>query len=395
MKNRRSIWAAGLLTLAALAGGTYALFQKSPTEAAIESILNPATCGANLNFTASGALDATVPTALILSQVQSWGADFERLDYASPDYNALGHLQRRHVDFYYPNPSNYGNRPKGIIIKIHGGGGDVGFASNAGDIPETRYWLDRGFVVADMEYRRGWTNVNFCASDQAPRDVYNATTQEYARQDTAARLSFHDGVMATEFVFLHCANKYGVELDMAMYGTSFGGAMTAYLTCVNQAMQGARGEPLASWLRKVKMRGALIRYGAVAQEDDVACLVPVMLVGGVGDYIVPFDGGPSYHNLSGKPILGVGALYDALAPGAPPARLIGTCNKGHSDGAIEVSELFGSWLTLMRNYWSGSESTDSEEYRVQSGKGWLQADPCRQSWEHIRQVMIDQGLITL
>lgn len=348
---------------------------------------SPDCANTELTFTPTGALDNPHSAADIQAALPpAAGVQFERFDYAPEAENVKGHLQRRHVDIY--RPQSLAVTPTGVVFRIHGGGGDVGFAG--GERDEIKYWIKRGFAYVDVEYRRGWSNLGFC--DAANRDVFNATSAEFARQEPAARLSFADGVLAIDYATHYLDSLYG-SLPKLIYGTSFGGAMTAYMVAVDSALRPLRG-PLVPWLQANHIIGGLVRYGGVAQSDDVVGAVPMMLTGGAKDYLVPFSGGNSYHHLSGEPIHGVGALYQLLAP-QTPTQLIATCNMGHADGAIFFNELFDLWLDHTVAAWNGSGSSSSVFYEYFGGTSRDTVPPCYPTWDDVRQEMIDAGVIQL
>lgn len=371
------------LGLGAIAVGALIIFFASD-----DGVLTPGTpecANTELRFTSEGALDNTHSVSEVRAALPAAQVSFERFDYAPAAENVKGHLQRRHVDIF--RPASAAVTPQGVVFRIHGGGGDVGFAG--GSREEIKYWIKRGFVFVDVEYRRGWSNVGFC--DPENRDVFNASAAEFARQEPAARLSFADGVLAVDYAAQYLDSLYG-SLPKLVYGTSFGGAMTAYLATVDSAMAYTRGS-LTSWLQGHHIIGALIRYGGVAQSDDVVGAIPVVLTGGARDYLVPFGGGPSYHNVAGQPIDGVGSLYDILK-GQVPTRLIATCNMGHADGAISYEELFDLWLDHTVTAWNGTATSEAVYYEYLGGVSRDTVGICSPTWDEIHQEMVTKGVIT-
>lgn len=243
--------------------------------------------------------------------------------YAKPALNSevpWQEYQSRHMHVFGVNNTN----PKGIAIVVHGGGGDVGYAENV--LSKAIFLSTQGWIAASIEYRRGWSDAGF----NEGRNLFTLNSDEYARQESSARISFEDSKLALEFITKKYpeAAKKGIILE----GTSFGGAIVLALTVMNKEAE------------KYKFIGGIAGFGGINASDVVtnnnklispkAC--PLVLIGGTADPIVPFWEGLYYCN--GR-ITGYGSavIANLIREAGGHARLIGTVNKGHGYGVINES----------------------------------------------------------
>ena len=218
-------------------------------------------------------------------------------DYLPAANNMLGVRQRRYWAQLDPEKPN----GKGVdIVWLHGGGGDVGMACN--DKKEVRFFLDQGYRVWVVEYRRGWL-----ASSYDPcleRDPYAATAEDLKRMPQAAQLAMED----TKAALKDIAGKNGGR-DLVLYGTSFGGALS--LACGPYAEAGFAGEN--------RIRAACAAYGSLPPDMALNNPMPTVLWHGERDPINGPDVGTLY-NLGGPhavSIKGGRAIYAELEGQAP------------------------------------------------------------------------------
>ena len=272
----------------------------------------------------------------IASLAASVAPGYVFLQYAKPEYNNTNvpwyEWQSRHMHVFGTEHP----KPKGLALVWHGGGGDVGYAEHPEIMEKAVYLANQGYVACAVEYRRGWSDVGFKNDEANPdgmevqRDLFNLTTDEYARQERSARMSFEDAQMALDYVvgkFPHAA-KSGIIME----GTSFGGAIVLALTVMSKKAE------------LYNFQGAVAGFGGVNAADVVAngnklpspTACPLVLIGGTADPIVPFWEGNYYCHgqLTG---LGSAAVADLVRLGKGQAMLIGTTNKGHGYGVIDES----------------------------------------------------------
>ena len=261
------------------------------------------------------------------------------------------------------------NKPEGLAIIWHGGGGDVGYCEHPEIIEKALHLVGKGFVACVVEYRRGWTNTGFKNDEANPdsaevqRDLFNLTSEEYKRQESSARLSFEDAQTALDFL---CA-KYpeAARKGIVMEGTSFGGAIVLALTVMNPKAE------LYNFMGAVAGFGGInaadIRANKGKLPSPKAC--PLVLIGGTADPIVPFWEGPYY--CQGEVYgLGSAAVAELVRAGGGQAQLIGTVNKGHGYGAVNHSiyEQFTILEKAIKTIKAGKPINSTDWYSLENEK---------------------------
>jgi hypothetical protein len=212
-------------------------------------------------------------TALANGQVAT--ATIERADglydYLPPDTNLLGVRQRRFVIDLRPTVPQPGLPD---IVWFHGGGGDAGMAAN--DLEEVFHFLDLGFRVWAVEYRRGWHGGTY--DPCLPRDPFAATAEDLLRMPRAADLARVDARAAVAFI------RSRTDRGLLLYGTSFGAALA--LGCGPFAESGFTAEQ--------RVVGVAAAYGSVPADAELRNAVPTALWHGLDDRINGPDVGPLY-----------------------------------------------------------------------------------------------------
>jgi pimeloyl-ACP methyl ester carboxylesterase len=252
-------------------------------------------------------------------------------DYLPAADNMLGVRQRRYWARLDPEKPN----GRGVdLVWLHGGGGDVGMAAN--DKKEVRFFLDQGFRVWVVEYRRGWL-----ASSYDPcleRDPYAATAEDLQRMPLAAELAFDDTKAALEDI----AGKNKGN-GLILYGTSFGGALA--LACGPYAEAG--------FAAKHRILGACAAYGSVPPSMQPNNTMPTVVWHGEKDPINGPDIGTLYgiggpHAVATK---GGRAVYRELIGRAPSWLIMQPY--GHGYGPIEVEQAAQTMLDcVLDNGWT-------------------------------------------
>lgn len=219
--------------------------------------------------------NARVPTATIMRASALY-------DYLPADTNLFGVLQRRFVLDLRPLAAQPGLPD---IIWLHGGGGDAGMAANEQE--EVFHFLDMGFRVWVVEYRRGWHAGTY--DPCLPRDPFSATAEDFMRLPLAADLALADAREAVAFV------RERSDRDLVLYGTSFGAALALGLGPFSEE----------GFVAQNRIMGVAAAYGSVPTDVPLRNDVPTALWHGLNDRI----NGPD-----------VGTLYGLQTPYAVPSR---------------------------------------------------------------------------
>lgn len=329
---------------------------------------SPNGCRKKINLV-NGCLGPFLPETTIQREAASRGLNVERMEYAPSADNAKGECQMRYINFFTPK-SFSGGKPKGLFFYFHGGGGDVGSADYTEILQSCAMIADMGYIVADIEYRRGWTGTEpldqWC--DEG-RDPHDESAANYDRERDAAHLSFEDAELAVRFAYDRIKKQYGV-LPTYSTGTSFGGTLASYV-----------GYGEAKLAKEVNLKGVLNQYGGLSQKDPLYATVPYFGAGGVVDDLVPFWNGPTYVSAQGEPIYGTGGLGIELRSRGVPARILATCNTGHGRGAISERELVEDFLD-----WVEKPSSETTFMERSNGKALAAepADSCNVPWQTLR-----------
>jgi hypothetical protein len=296
-------------------------------------------------------------------EAQKRGFTIQRFDYAAPAENAKGECQTRYLNYFIPQGT-----PKGLFFYFHGGGGDVGSADYTDILMSCADLCMKGYVVADIEYRRGWTGTKPLDQWCEQRDPHTEPAANYERERVAAHLSFDDAELAVRFAYQKFKERYGV-LPTYTTGTSFGGTLACYV-----------GYGTPNLAREVNLKGVLNQYGGLSVKDPLYATVPYYGAGGVADDLVPFWDGPTYVSPHGEPIYGTGGLGLKLRSKGVKAYIAATCNMGHSRGAISEPELVDNFLNWLKN-----PRNDTQFIERAGGKGLasVSADSCNIAWQEL------------
>lgn len=239
-------------------------------------------------------------------------------DYLAPANNLLGVLQRRFWLRLDPAVSN----GEGLdVVWLHGGGADVGMATN--DQAEVFHFLELGYRVWVVEYRRGWL-----ASSYDPcleRDPFAATAEDWNRMPLAAEMALADAKTAIADIAAQTSNQ------LVLYGTSFGASLA--MGCGPYA---EAGYPAAHNI--VAIAAA---YGSVPADAELRNPMPTALWHGMRDAV----NGPDIGTLYGHegplavPIKGSVRVYHELNALAPTWLFVHRLGHGYGPvGEISAAE---------------------------------------------------------
>lgn len=334
MKNLRNLFAGIFLGIAAMFG-----IDRTQTDPSWE--LTVLECGTQY-WSLDGALSGTRTDDELRMFAEQLDIRMEIRDYADPDTNILGTLQRRHVITFYPE-----GPVAGAHVIWHGGGGDRGFVDNFGNPKDPKSLItlvsqlvEAGYIVALPEYRRGWMDPTFC--DPCP---WNTSDLAYNREEEAARLSFEDAALALQNIWEHEDKR----LKYLLSGTSFGGSQALYASVMDEDINPAVKQQIVA---------VLGGYTGINPEDKIHHTdIPLLLVGGLDDPIVPADRSGAYYSDRAMDLLGIRGLfqrYTAMSGTAAGVFSTGTDTPkgyqpmGHGyglfeNGELEVYALFLKW----------------------------------------------------
>src|SRR4051812_3341158 len=207
------------------------------------------------------------------------------------NYNWQGKYDTLHVRLFYPdnNKDTFTARP--LIVIIHGGG----FVD--GDIQSTKkkeiYFAKKGFVVASVEYRLGWRQ------DCVPGiDTSLAYAIYRTDQDINAAIRF----------LVDKATTYKIDTKrILLHGESAGALACLIDAFVNQqefnakypgitAKLGDLNNATNTLINTFAVRGVFSKSGALLDTSfiDASEIIPVLLVHGTNDHVVPFISGNAY-----------------------------------------------------------------------------------------------------
>jgi acetyl esterase/lipase len=239
--------------------------------------------------------------------------------------NWLNQNEQLMLDVYVP-PGNPRKHP--LILFIHGGGFEVGDKSTAEDFASQMQ--QKGFVVAPINYRIGWTHseTDFCDGDstEAIEAFYRAI------QDTRAALRY----------LVANADIYSIDTNWIFVGgASAGGVATLGVTYYNQQtidkyMPGisAKLGPLDAdnnITANFKIKADINMWGAISTIDVItqSNAVPTIFFHGEKDMVVPYDTDNFYFCSNMPMAYGSKPLYDKLTSLGVPAVAHIDPNGGH------------------------------------------------------------------
>jgi len=205
--------------------------------------------------------------------------------------NVSGNMQSLEIDFYEPDPADeyLGKRP---LVVMFFGGSFLGGDKQAGDMVA---WCDSlaryGYACASVEYRLD-NFFNFLGAGNAERAAYRA---------------IQDGRAAIRFL-LEDPNGFGFNIDRDHIYT--GGNSAGAITAIHIAYADDSERPAAtfspdmgcidcsgnSYVQPFTVAGVIDLWGAIfdVQMIDAADNVPMVIVHGDADDVVPYDSGPPY-----------------------------------------------------------------------------------------------------
>ncbi|CAN5406581.1 hypothetical protein BH10BAC2_BH10BAC2_43630 [soil metagenome] len=243
-------------------------------------------------------------------------ASFSDVTYGS-NTNWLGQQQELKLDVYLP-PSPTAGVKYPLIVWIHGGGFQVG--DKAAGEKFADLMTVKGFIVAPINYRLGWTHseTNTCDGDttKASEAYYRAV------QDTRAALRF----------LVANADKYSIDTNWIFVGGASAGAVTSLGTAYTT--QQVANEYLSSTTAKLgpvdagntltnsyRIKGVLSMWGAVTHPEIItrANAIPTIFFQGTDDNVVPFDVGHFYICDNFQIGYGTKPLYEKLTGFDVPA----------------------------------------------------------------------------
>lgn len=196
-----------------------------------------------------------------------------------------------YMDLYYPADSTPFARP--LLVLIHGGAFFNGDKASSGYPEMGRYFAERGYFVASINYRMG-----FLPTSQAI--------------DRAGYRAIQDANAAVRFLLCH-ADKYQIDPDHVFVAGTSAGAITA----LNLAFMREEDRPEASYeitfgsdlgplgtvgpefAMPFNVKAVVNMWGAV-QELSILANSPttsVLSFHGDEDNIVPYDAGLPFHDM--------------------------------------------------------------------------------------------------
>ncbi|MEP6844755.1 MAG: alpha/beta hydrolase [Panacibacter sp.] len=248
----------------------------------------------------------------------SGGSIITNVTYGS-NFNWLGQTEELKLDVYKPTVAGDVATKHPLVVWIHGGGFLTGDKEAAAKF--STLLANKGFVVAPIDYRLGWTK-----SDTNPCDADTAQAFEAyyrALQDTRAAIRYLVANAAT----------YGIDTNWIFIGGASAGGVTSlsipyytpenYMQYFNSATIAKLG-PLDSdnnLTNTFRIKGIMAMWGAISSPDVITSqnAVPTIFFHGTDDNVVPFDVGPFYICPNFQVGYGTKPLYEKLTSLGVPA----------------------------------------------------------------------------
>ncbi len=249
--------------------------------------------------------------------------------------NWLGQDEQLALDVYLPPASaNVTVKKYPLLVYIHGGGFQTGDKETAKDFASLM--SEKGFVVAPINYRIGWTQseTNPCDGDttQSVEAFYRAL------QDTRAALRF----LAAN------ADKYSIDTNWIFVGGASAGGVTSlgvsYYTqeLINSSFYGVADKlgPLDAGnllTNKYTIKGIVSMWGALKTPDVITKTnaIPTIFFHGEKDNVVPYNVDHFYLCDNYPAAYGTKPLYDILTSFGVPAVAHIDPNGGHGVYTIQ------------------------------------------------------------
>lgn len=239
------------------------------------------------------------------------------------------------MDIYQPIGDKVRNRP--VILLIHGGAFIVGDKRDEFNVRLAKYYASCGYVVASINYRLGFIFIPGMYSE-LERAMYRAT------QDTRSALRF----------LSDNKNIYGINPEFCFVGGNSAGGFISLFACFmeeHEKMQSAVGNPfkLQSDLgcldcsgntnkSEYRIRRAVSMWGGINDLEiiDDYEKIPVLLIHGDADQIVPYNYDYPFSNVSAemasvftKKVYGSMPVYEKMQSLSFDAELFSLIGEGH------------------------------------------------------------------
>ena len=275
----------------------------------------------------------------------------------APELNSpyMGESQTHSEDlkFHLFEPENDSLSKKPMLIAVHGGGFVSGNKEHDDMIAFCELFAKRGYVTATLQYRLG---MNLLSSISGERSVYRG---------------LQDGRAAIRY-FKANAEVYGIDTNyIYLIGSSAGAFIGLHNLFLNEESERPDGSYLISHLPpttddgpdlgKLDAINPTLKFGshpngvislwgaiqdtALIKESDGD--IPLLLVHGTDDNIVPFDVGSPFNATSLPPTYGSKPINERLNSISKNAETYFVTGEGHEFYGV----LNGDWNPTPNAYW--------------------------------------------
>ena len=257
------------------------------------------------------------------------------------------------LKFHLFTPTNDTLKKRPMFIAIHGGGFVSGNKENEDMIEFCKLFAQRGYVTATIQYRLG---MSLLSSISGERAVYRGL------QDGRAAIRFFKDNWQT----------YGVDTNnIYLVGSSAGAFIALHNLFLNEETEKPAGANLISHfpptlddgpdLGKLDAINLMLKHGSNpngvislwgALQDTTLIKVddgniPLLLIHGTADNIVPFDVGSPFNAVSLPSTYGSKPISERLSAINKNAETYFVSNEGHEFYGV----LNGNWNPAPNNYW--------------------------------------------
>jgi len=240
-----------------------------------------------------------------ISQVASINKVFKNVIYGK-NTDWMGQLQNLDLDVYLPVPKVTDTKYP-LIVFIHGGGFLNGDKTSSQ--ADCELLSSKGFVVATINYREGWSLLSRNTTDQA----------------SATYRAIQDGHAALRFL-VTSAKKYGIDTGFIFTEGSSSGAITALnLAYINQdsadfyfhdaSLSLGKLKNAGNGLRaSYKIKGVASMWGSLVSQYLITNknALPTIFFHGELDQVIPWNIGHFYGYNEFPLSYGSKALYERL-----------------------------------------------------------------------------------
>jgi predicted esterase len=265
------------------------------------------------------------------------------------------------MDVYQPTGDELRNRP--LFLLIHGGAFIVGDKRDEFNVRLAEYYARCGYVVASINYRMGFVFIPGVYS-ALERAMYRAT------QDARAALRFLSDNQ----------NRYGINPKYCFVGGNSAGGFISLFTAFmeeHQKMQSSRGNLLLlqrdlgcldcsgnTNKGSFNIRGVVNMWGAITDLGmiDFYEKIPVLLIHGDEDYIVPFYYDYPFSKVSAElasvftqRVFGSKPIYDKMRYHSMEVELYRLFGEGHEpyeDDNLVYNENYDKIKDRILNFFS-------------------------------------------